>query len=323
MRNAHWLRTAALLLALTVGAATQASAQQQAAYPSRAIDIITGFAPGGTTDLVARMIAQYLGKKWNVPINVINKPGGNTVPANLEMYKASPDGYTLFADTIGSSSMLETEVRNLPFKVADRTFVAMISSNTMLIFVPPGSPLKTMKDVAEEAKRDPASFTWTGIGVASVPMRQFMKAIGVDILKTKPVVSTGSVGGGVLAAGSNVKVGIAAVGPSLSPVAAGLIRPVGIAGDKRWPTLPDVPTVIEQGYPTVRVTSWIGLTGPPNLPANVVEKWNVELQKMLADPDVVAQLTKMASIPDYKNSAAFREQVLKEMAEFADLWSIK
>src|SRR5262249_56564657 len=121
--------------------------------------------------------------------------------------KAAPDGYMVFADSIGSSSMLEVDVRSRPFKVADRTFVSGISSNTMLIFVPPTSSLKTMKDIAEEIKKNPSEFTWTGVGVASVPMRQLMKAIGVDILKTKPVVSTGSVGGGVLAAGSNVKVG--------------------------------------------------------------------------------------------------------------------
>src|SRR5262245_47174060 len=115
MRKTHWLSVAAVLLATTVAWSDTAGAQEPA-YPTRAIDIITGFAPGGTTDLVARLTAQYVGKKWNVPINVINKPGGNTVPANLDVYKATPDGYTLFADSIGSSSMLEVDVRSLPFK---------------------------------------------------------------------------------------------------------------------------------------------------------------------------------------------------------------
>jgi tripartite-type tricarboxylate transporter receptor subunit TctC len=286
----------------------------------RAIELSTAFAAGGTTDLVARMTATYLGKKWGVPINVVNKPGGNTVPANLDIYNAPPDGYALLADSIGSSSILPTSVQSLPFQVLDRTFVSMISSNSMLIFVAPGSPIKTLKDVADEAKRDPASFTWTGVGVAEIPMRQLLREAGVDITKTKAVVSTGSVSATVLAANGSVKVGIAAVGSALAQVSSGLVRPVAIAAEKRWETLPDVTTSKEAGYPMVQIVSWIGITGPAKLPSYIVDKWSAGIKEMLADPQIITQLKGFASIADYRDSAAFREEVTKEVREMAALW---
>jgi len=172
-----------------------------------------------------------------------------------------------------------------------------------------------------EAKKDPAGFTWTGVGVAEIPMRQLLKAAGVDILKTKPVVSTGSVGGAVLTAGGNVKVGIAAVGPALSPIAAGLIRPLAIASEKRWPTLPDVPTTAEAGYPDAKVVSWIGITGPPNLPDAIVEKWNAGIAQMVKDPAIVSQLMKLGSSVDYRSAPDFRTEVVKEVKDFGDLWN--
>lgn len=337
-RNASlWLVVVALVGAACGGQAqpaattapTQAPQATQAAqptptpapeYPTKAIDLVIGFAPGGTTDLVARMAGQYLGKKWNVPINVVNKPGGNTVPANLDVYKAAPDGYTLMMDSIGSSAILPNSVENLPFDVLERSFVSMISSNSMLILVAPNSPIKTLKDVADEAKRDPEAFTWTGVGVAEIPMRQLLQQAGVDIAKTKPVVSSGSIRGALLAANGDVKVAIAAVGPSLPQIASGLIRPIAITADKRWASLPDVSTSAEAGYPTVKVVSWIGVTGPPKLPDHVVSKWNEGVQEMLKDPAIIEQLTKFASVPDYRDPKAFKEEVAGQIKEIETLW---
>jgi tripartite-type tricarboxylate transporter receptor subunit TctC len=318
-KGTRWFAGGSLAILLGLFGSVSGS-QAQDAYPSRAIQLVSGFAAGGTTDLVARMAAQYLGDKWGVPINVVNKPGGNTVPAQVEVYGSAPDGYTLYADNIGSTSMLQISVPTLPFNVLDRTFVCMISSNSMLIFVAPDSPIKNLQDAIDEAKKDPENFTWTGVGVAEVPMRQMLSAAGVDIAKTKSVVSSGSVSAAVLAAGGNVKVGIAAVGPSISPVQSGLIRPIAIASDKRSPTLPDVLTGAEAGFPNVKVASWIGISGPPGLPDEVIKKWNEGIAEMVKDPAVVDQLSKLASVVDYRESADFKAQVAGELDEFKQLW---
>ena len=313
----------AMLALVFVAAGCNALGPQTPAYPTRDITLISGFAPGGTTDLVGRMAADYLGKKWHVTINVVNKPGGNTVPANVDLYNAAPDGYTLMADSIGSSSTLPSTDSNLPFKVVDRTFVAMISSNSMLIFVPPNSPIQSLKDAAEDAKKDPPSFTWTGVGVAEIPVRQLFSTAGVDVTKTKPVVSSGSVSGATLAAQGSVKLGVAAVGSTIPMVTGGLVKPLAIAAEKRWAALPDVPTTVESGYPNVNVVSWIGITGPPKLPANVVDQWNSGIKEMLADPAIQDQLTKFASVPDYRDPKAFKDEVEKEVNEIDTLWQSK
>ncbi len=289
------------------------SAQAADTYPSRAIEVVSGFGTGGTTDLVVRMAAKYLSDKWGVPINVVNKPGGNTVPAQVEIYGSPPDGYELYADNIGSSSMLAISVPSLPFDVAARSFVAMISSNSMLMYVGADSPLKSLQDVVDEAKKDPDHFTWTGVGVAEIPVRQLFRAAGIDITKTKSIVSTGTTNAVTLAAGGNVKLAIGAVGPSISPAQAGLIRPVAIAAEKRLGLIPDVPTGADAGFPTVKVSSWIGISGPPGLPDDVIQKWNDGLSEMLKQPEIIDQLTKLASIVDYRNSEDFKKEVLSEL----------
>jgi tripartite-type tricarboxylate transporter receptor subunit TctC len=143
------------------------SAAAQEKYPSEAIELIVPFAAGGSTNLGGRVLAKLLEAKWNVPVRIINKRGGKTVPAVSDVMRAELDGYTLLMDGPPQSSMLETVVNNLPFKTTDRT-------------VPNDSPFKTLKDAADVAKSDPNSFPWTslrGSGAQHMAFRQFFKAI--------------------------------------------------------------------------------------------------------------------------------------------------
>ena len=113
------------MLALTALVSAGASAHAQAKYPTKPIEIIVPFAAGASTDSSARIIAQLLEARWNVPVKVVNKPGGNTVPAVTEVMAARADGTTFLMDNIASSAMLDTVVKNLPYSVFDRTFVAV------------------------------------------------------------------------------------------------------------------------------------------------------------------------------------------------------
>jgi len=314
---------AAVGAALLPGSSGRALAQR--AYPNRAIDIICGFGAGGSIDMTSRITAGYLRTKWGVPVNVINKPGGNTVPACLEVYNAAPDGYTLLGDPPGSSSLLAGTVKDLPFNVMDRTFIAMIATNYNVLVVAPNSPIKTLKDLAEEARRDPEHFTWTSQGGASsvdYVMRKFAKLAGVDITKTKPITARSSPEIATLAAGGQVKLGISIMSASIPTIQAGLVRPIATTAGERSPSLPDVPTATELGYPIV-VSSFSGISGPPKLPAPIVEKWNVALQEMVKDPAIIIQLARIGSVPSYKNDVEFREYVRREAAEIDELWAGK
>ncbi len=300
-------------------------AQSQEKYPTRAIEIIAAYPPGGGTDLGNRITAAYLSKKWGVPVNVINKPGGNTVPGCLAVYQAAPDGYTVLGDQIATSSLLGVAVKDLPFKIMDRTFIAMTFILPIGFFVPSASPIKNLKDLEAEAKRDPGNFTWTLMGGASGPdyaMRQFFKAIGLDHATTKPIPVQGGSQVVVLVAGGNVKVGAGTVVSAFPSIKGGMTRPLCIIGNTRHPDLPDVPTTIEMGY-AVNIEHWLGISGPPKLPSFVVETWNAALEEMLKDPEIITKLKNIGALPYYRNARATREHVTKEFEELKNLWGLK
>lgn len=299
--------------------------QSQEKYPTRAIDVICPFAPGGATDIYARFAAEFLKKKWGVPINVINKTGGNTIPANVELYNAPPDGYTLMADCNSSSSLLEAGMKDRPFKIMDRTFIAIIAISQNVFYVPSSSPIKTMKELEAEVKRDIEHFTWASWGTGSYTdygARLFFKAIGADVSKTKPVSSRGTGEATSLVAGGHVKLGIGTATSVYPVIKSGTARAIGITG-ARHPDYPGVATMVEQGYPTVTWVYWMGFSGPPKLPSPIIDRWNEALQEVLKDPDFISKLKNAGGVPNYLNSRDAREYVRKEAEETAYLWGIK
>jgi tripartite-type tricarboxylate transporter receptor subunit TctC len=300
-------------------------AQSQEKYPTRAIDLICPFSPGGTTDLWARITADFLKKKWGVPVNVINKTGGAGVPANVEVYQATPDGYTMLTENQSSCSFLEVSIKDLPFKVMDRTFVALIAVSPSVIICSSKSPWKNLKDLEVEAKKDPSNFTWAalGAGAAEVLQRQFFKAIDVDISKTKPVIVRGMGEGDTLIAGGHIKMGSDAAPTSYSLVKGGMLRALAITQFRMPDLYPDVSTTAEQGYPTVNNAWWWGISGPPKLPPHIIAKWEEILQELLRDPEFVSKIKNSGGIINYQNPLEFRERVRKEMEQAVELWGVK
>jgi tripartite-type tricarboxylate transporter receptor subunit TctC len=212
------------LMAFLIVAGWSGPVQSQEKYPTRAIEIICPYNPGASTDLVDRITAAYLNRKWGVPINVVNKPGGNTVPACLEVYNAAPDGYTLFGDSLPATSQLPIVVKNLPFKIMDRTFIGMMALSPMVVMVPSTSPIKSMKELEAEAKKDPGNFTWTCLGGSAAidfTLRQVFKAFDVDVSKTKPIMCQGGSQAAVLTAGGHVKMGGGTVSGALPGIKGG------------------------------------------------------------------------------------------------------
>lgn len=300
--------------------------QCQEKYPTRPIQIIVPFAPGGGTDFTARIMGSYASKIWGVPVNVVNKPGGNAVPACLEVYGARPDGYTLLADSNPTATALPVAVKDLPFKIMDRTFIAMATITPMVVIVPPGSPSKNMKELETEAKKSPETFTWTSTGGASsqdIAGRQVIKAFGVDVLKTKPVMAPGGAPATQLTAGGHVKMGVATPTSILPAFRAGQVRALGITSETRHPEILDIPTTKELGYPTINTLFFVGISGPPNLPSHIVEKWNKALNEMSKDPAVISVMEKAGNVPFYRNQQQMIEYVIKETQELRELWGLK
>jgi tripartite-type tricarboxylate transporter receptor subunit TctC len=297
----------------------------QETYPTKPIEIIVPYPPGGGTDLAARIIATYLAKKWGVPVNAVNKPGGNTVPGCMEVHRAVPNGYTLLADGLGTASMLGIVVKSLPFKIMDRTFIATTNVYPVVAIVSPNSPYKTFGDLVADLKSDSENFTWTsggGTGVQDFMARQLFKGTGVDIRKTKAVLTQAGTEPVVLTAGGRVKLGMGSTSITMPAISGGTVRALAITSKGRYPALQDVPTTTELGFPTVTAQLWNGISGPPNLPAQITEKWQKALEEMLNDSEVVSKLKNAGAIPFYHGSREAKEYILKETEEAERLWAM-
>ena len=305
-------------------AVSGAQAQSQDKFPTRSIDIIVPTAAGGAADTTSRLVAEYLKKKWGVVVNVVNKPGGNTIIGNSELHQARPDGYTVMADGFSGTMLLEVASRDLPFKVLDRTFIGVIVTCPLVFYVPAASPIKNLKDLEAEIKKDPEHFTWAsfgGAGPGDFLVRQFFKAIGVDVAKTKPVSTRGGAEQLTMVAGNHVKMAYAVPVSGLPHVKAGTVRAVGLTG-YRVPEL-DAATMQEQGYPSANFVFYQGYSGPPKMSSVAMNKWSEVLQEIVKDQEFATKVQDLGYKPYYLGPDETREFVRKGMEEARVLWGIK
>jgi tripartite-type tricarboxylate transporter receptor subunit TctC len=325
-RRQHYLDLAVILsvLFILMLAGWTERVHAQGKYPTRAIEMILPYAPGGATDIAARDIANYLRKKWGVPVNVVSKPGGRGIPALVDLYQAAPDGYTMLGEDSSSASMLAAATagtKDLPFETLDRTFVATFKAHPFVIFVPSTSPFKTLKDFVAEAKKNTKDISYSaGPSALEYAIRQLFNAIGVDISKAKAVMCKGAAEAVILAAGGNVTIGAAAVSTTLPAIKSDTIRPLLISSKTRWPDLPNLPSSTELGYPDVDTVHWVGISGPPKLPANIAAMWDQAIQEMLKDPTVIAQMKNTGGISFYNNGPAMVSIVKRETAQAIKLF---
>ena len=300
-----------LLSAFILSSVEKASPME---YPTRPIEVIVGFAPGGGVDVLFRVIAKHLSQELKKTIMVVNKPGGGTIPATLEATKAKPDGYTLLCDSNAHSSY-QMGRTDIPFNPLERTYICKIAQCPHVLFCDPKLPWKNLSDVAAFLKDKPEQFTWGGMGgpsTTSYSQLQFFYLVGANLKKIKKVVYTGS--GPILTAVAGGHVHFGSAGASALPPfqQSGKVRSLVITGDRALKVLPGVPTAKEAGYADVNVAMWDGLSGPPNLPQEVVTRLNQAVKKISQSPEFVADLEKIASVPVYEAPESFRKSVIAE-----------
>jgi tripartite-type tricarboxylate transporter receptor subunit TctC len=183
-----------------------------------------------------------------------------------------------------------------------------------------------MKEVAEEAKRDPENFTWASLGGAGMQdfgTRQFLKAIGVEVSKTKPIMFPGGAPAVAATAGGHLKLGASTAVGVLPAFKAGTVKALAVIGKNRHPDFPDTPTTEELGYPSVTCYYWCGFSGPPKLPSHIVNVWNETLIEVFKDPELNSRIKKVGSVPFYLNAQEAKEYITKEIEEVNKLWGLK
>lgn len=309
-------RSVASLAAGVAAALAFSQVSAEEAYPTEPVQIIVPYGAGGGTDIIIRAFANWASERYEVPVNVVNKPGGSGVIGVGEVLTASaPDGYTLLGDTHGASSMIGAfqEPANVPYDWRDRTWLGMIDQDPVIYVVKDDAPWQSLDDLTESLSESPARIRWgtTGRGGIAIPaMVQLFEAAGVDPEEAESQVMFESGAEGPLAlAGGHIDVAAQQLGEVLSLIADGRIRPLATTADERLPHLPDVPTTAEAGYPNLDVIGWHGLSGPPGLPQHVVDFWVAALEEASTDPAFNDMLEKIGKVSVFVGPDELKQHV--------------
>ena len=288
------VRRALLAAAVAAGmAAPWATAQAQtAAYPNKPVRIIVGFPAGTGPDIVARLLAQKLSEGWgNMGVIVDNKPGAGGLIAASEAARATPDGYTLMLGETGQLSIAPSSYTKLPYS-PQKDFVAVsqvVTSDFVLLVNPQKVPARNVKDFVEWTKQQKGLFLATfGAGTPG-HFGAFMFGDAVQ-LKPEPVhyKNTNDALGGLFS--GDVQAVFATAALAAPQVKAGKLAALGSTGATRTPSMPDLPTIREQGYPSLEFNSWFGVVAPAKTPPEIVARLQADIVRALQQPDSRSRL---------------------------------
>jgi tripartite-type tricarboxylate transporter receptor subunit TctC len=286
------------------------------AYPSRPVRLLVPFAPGGATDILARLIGQWLSDRLGQPFVIENRPGAGTNLATEIAVNSPPDGYTLLmASTSGAINA--TLYRKLNFNlIRDIAPVAVIFRGPLLMVVNPSFPARTLGEFIAHAKANPGKISMASSGVGtSIHMsgELFKMMAGIDMVHVP-------YRGGALATadllGGQVDVIFSPMPESLEYARAGRLRPLAVTTATRWESLPDVPAIGEilPGYET---SVWFGVAAPGKTPVEIVERLNGEINRGLADPGIKSRLLELGGIAPANSPADFASFIAAETAKWA------
>jgi tripartite-type tricarboxylate transporter receptor subunit TctC len=312
LKRSHLLPFLAIaLLALTGNVAAQGT------FPSHPITLVVGFAAGGATDTAARIIARKLGDNLGQPVVVENKAGAGGNIAHQQVATAAPDGYTILLGSVGPLSVAPHLVKNLPYdpqKDLAPLSMGVIFSNVLVVH--PGVPAKTLAEFVAMAKKDPGKYEYgsTGVGgAAHLAGELFRSRAGVDLTHV-PYKGGGPAMPDILA--GRITSYWATPSTALPYIQAGKLRPLATTGLTRSPTLPEVPTVAESGYPGFEAVNWYAFVAPGKTPPELLDRWNRELVKVLSAPDVRALLLEHGLEP----KPSTREELAHFIKKESDTW---
>ena len=304
---------AALLLASVFAASAPVAAQD---YPKKQIELVVPFVAGGTTDNVARLIAQRFSESWGQTVIVNNRPGGGSTIGHAVVAKAPPDGHTLLVTTI--SFAITAVMQKLPFDpIKDFAPISEFASLPLILVVHPSLPATNLKEFIAMAKSRAGGWDYASSGVGTSPhlaAEMFKSMAGVDMVHV-PYKGNAEAMNAFL--GGHIKIYFALVPAVLQHVKAGNLRAIAVTTEQRLPYLPDVPTIAESGFPGYEISSWQGVFAPGGTPRDVVGKINGEVVRLLSVPEVRARISLEGADPVGSSSEAFAERVKSEIAKWS------
>ncbi|MFT3800897.1 MAG: tripartite tricarboxylate transporter substrate binding protein [Burkholderiaceae bacterium] len=290
----------------------------QSKYPDRPIRLIVPFATGGGSDFIGRFIAHRLTEPLQQQVIVDNKPGAGGTLGIEQMVHSANDGYTL--GLIASSYTVSPSLYKFKFDpVEDITPIVQLSQGPMVAVVTPSFPARSIKELIDYAKKNPAQINFASAGQGSVThmaAEYFADMAGIKMTHV-PYKGTGPALTDTMA--GQTQLFFSSTATTLPHVQSGKLRALGVTTDKRIPALPDVPTIAEAGVPGYACILWHGLIGPKNLPAPIVERINHEAVKALGLADAIEKLQQDGVSPAGGSPAQFKATIEKEIPLWAKL----
>jgi tripartite-type tricarboxylate transporter receptor subunit TctC len=305
------------LAALAIIAAAGPTLAQS--YPTRPIRMVVPFAPGGATDIVARLIGEQLSRQLGQPVVVENRAGaGGTVGSDI-VAKAPADGYVLVVSNIAAHGAGPAITRNMPYD-ADRDFthIALIGTIANALVVNPNLPARMLEEFMAHARRNPGLFYGSGgRGTSAHLSGELLRAMtGLDIVH---VPYRGAAPAMADLIGGQIPAVFDAIGSIAPAVRAGQLRMLAVTSPQRSPAMPDVPTMAEAGVPGYEATSWFGFSGPAGLPPPVVERLSQGLRRAMEEPAVTQRLAALGFVRRDYSPAEYQSFVRAELAKWADV----
>ena len=310
-----WTRLIALLIALATGA-WPVSAAAQGSYPDKPIKLIVPQAPGSATDTVARILANALGPELGQTIVIENKPGAAfTIGLDL-VAKSAPDGYTLGIGPIGALAISPNMIARIPYSI-ERDFqpIALIARGHLLVAVSPKSNFQSVKDIIDEAKRNPGKLTNASSASGSpghVAAELFKFMTGTEIVHVP-------YRGGVAATNDLIAGHVHLMFESLNSIAphakSGAVRGLAVSGPRRSPAFPELPTVGEI-VPGYDAGTWSGVIGPANMPRPLVEKINAAVNRAIKAPAFVERFGSIGDEPAGGTPEDFADTIRTDLAKW-------
>ena len=308
------------LAALALAPCTFAVSAFAQTYPTRSINLIVPYPPGGGVDAMARIVAEKLSHALGQQVVVDNRGGGGGLIGTRAVQRAAPDGYTLLLGHTGTISINPSLNANSSFDPRkDFAAIGLIASMPVVLIANPSFPAKTITDVIALAKKDTSKLNigTSAVGTGGYMAAELFKSVaGIDA-NLIPYKGTAPVMNDLL--GGHVPVAFGVIPPALGNLQSGALRAIAVASPKRTSLLPDVPTFVESGLPDFEAVLHYGLLAPAGTPKPIIERLNAELQKLASDEDVKKRIHLEGGDPLTSSADEYAADVDKEETKWSTL----
>ncbi|HVD75012.1 MAG TPA: tripartite tricarboxylate transporter substrate binding protein [Xanthobacteraceae bacterium] len=306
------LARTACVLASALVVTLPAAAQD---YPKRPIELVVPFVAGGTTDNIARLMAQRFSESWGQTVVVNNRAGGGSTIGTNAVAKAPPDGHTLLVTTIGFA--INAGLQKLPYDpIGDFTPITELASLPLVLVVHASVPATNLQEFIALAKSKAGGWDYASSGTGTSPhlaAEMFKSMAGIELVHV-PFKGNAEAMNSLM--GGHVKIYFALAPAVLQHIKTGALRAIAVTTEERLPYLPDVPTIAELGFPGYEISSWQGVFAPAGTPKDVVAKINGELVRMLNVPEIHRRISQEGADPVGSTPDAFATRVKNEITKW-------